>query len=58
MPHSLWKVSLSIPLAIYVACLATETAVKADEFRVATFKTDVTIRLGHRCMGILPRKAE
>ena len=43
MSHSLWKVSLSIPLAIYVACLATETAAKADEFRVATFKTDVTI---------------
>ena len=58
MARSLWKSSLSILLAIYVACLATETAAKADPFRLATFKTDVTIPLGHRCMGILPRKAE
>ena len=27
-------------------------------YRLATFKTDVTIPLGHRCMGVLPRKAE
>ena len=25
---------------------------------LATFKTDVTIPIGHRCMGVLPRKAE
>lgn len=28
------------------------------EFRVATFSADVTIPLGHRCMGILPTKAQ
>ncbi|MCA9222335.1 MAG: hypothetical protein KDA71_18540, partial [Planctomycetales bacterium] len=29
----------------------------ASEFRLATFSADVTIPLGHRCMGILPTKA-
>lgn len=35
-------------------------AAPAEEppFRLATFSADVTIPLGHRCMGILPRKAE
>ena len=30
----------------------------ADEFRVATFSADVTIPIGHRCMGVLPQKAK
>ncbi|QDU40515.1 hypothetical protein Mal4_48730 [Maioricimonas rarisocia] len=29
-----------------------------DEYRLATFSADVTIPLGHRCMGILPTKAQ
>ncbi len=29
-----------------------------SEFRLAVFSTDVTIPLGHRCMGILPTKAK
>jgi len=35
-------------------------AAPAEEppFRLATFSADVTIPIGHRCMGILPRKAE
>ncbi len=33
---------------------------RADEpgFRLATFEADVTIPIGHRCMGILPTKAK
>ena len=35
-------------------------AVTADaaEFRLATFSRDVTIPLGHRCMGVLPTKSK
>ncbi len=33
------------------------TTATAVEFRLATFSADVTIPLGHRCMGILPTKA-
>lgn len=45
----------------FVLLLVAPTAnASAEEprFRVATFSADVTIPVGHRCMGILPRKAE
>ncbi|MGC1276119.1 MAG: hypothetical protein WBC44_20640 [Planctomycetaceae bacterium] len=42
-------------VAVVLSLLAS-TAHSA-EFRVATFSADVTIPLGHRCMGILPTKA-
>jgi len=32
--------------------------VGASEFRLATFSTDVTIPLNHRCMGVLPTKSK
>lgn len=32
-------------------------ATGADRFRVATFAADVTIPVGHRCMGVLPTKS-
>ena len=31
---------------------------QAAEFRLARFSADVTIPLGHRCMGILPTKSK
>ncbi len=45
---------------LLLLCLvfAAATTTAAAEFRIATFKTDVTIPLGHRCMGVLPRKSE
>jgi hypothetical protein len=32
--------------------------VAGEEFRLAPFQADVTIPLGHRCMGVLPTKAQ
>lgn len=31
---------------------------RAQPFRLGTFQADVTIPIGHRCMGILPQKAQ
>ena len=42
--------------AVMVLLLSAPVA-NAAEFRVATFSADVTIPLGHRCMGVLPTKA-
>ncbi|MFG0334270.1 MAG: hypothetical protein ACF8TS_12970, partial [Maioricimonas sp. JB049] len=44
---------LLLILFLVAACLPVE----ADEYRLATFSADVTIPVGHRCMGILPTKA-
>ena len=49
--------------AVIVLALAVLPAKAADatsgrEFRLATFSADVTIPLGHRCMGILPTKSQ
>ncbi|HVX10896.1 MAG TPA: S9 family peptidase [Pirellulales bacterium] len=45
-----------------VLLLSSRTALAADEarpaYRIAAFSADVTIPLGHRCMGILPVKAQ
>ncbi len=35
----------------------TAVASQADDIRIAPFSADVTIPLGHRCMGILPTKS-
>ena len=45
-------------LLLLIAC--SHSVVRAEEprFRLAAFSTDVTIPLGHRCMGILPTKAK
>ena len=37
---------------------ATSILAAAPEYSIAAFSADVTIPLGHRCMGILPTKAE
>ncbi|WP_417750082.1 hypothetical protein [Rosistilla oblonga] len=34
------------------------TAAEPDQLRLATFAADITIPLGHRCMGVLPIKAQ
>lgn len=44
-------------LIIAVALSVLTSRANAAEFRLATFSADVTIPLGHRCMGILPTKA-
>ena len=40
-------------LGRHVACAGDQVA----EYRLATFSVDVTIPLGHRCMGVLPTKS-
>ena len=35
----------------------TAATLQADDLRIAPFSADVTIPLGHRCMGILPTKS-
>ncbi|MGH7135691.1 MAG: hypothetical protein ACREHD_08130, partial [Pirellulales bacterium] len=46
-----WVLALSVALV---------PAANAEDpvYRIATFRADVTIPLGHRCMGILPVKAQ
>ena len=48
-------------LLVLIGAIAAVTGRSIDataaEFRLATFSADVTIPLGHRCMGILPMKA-
>lgn len=48
----------AVLLAVSMTSWLTAARSDAAEFRLATFKTDVTIPLGHRCMGVLPRKAQ
>ncbi|MGV3484693.1 MAG: hypothetical protein ACO1RT_09775 [Planctomycetaceae bacterium] len=55
---------LCIPLRLWTLCAAGVLIFAgplqhsvADEVRLARFSADVTIPLGHRCMGILPTKA-
>ncbi len=49
--------------AVILLAMAVQSAQAADAatrrtFRLATFSADVTIPLGHRCMGILPTKSQ
>ena len=39
-------------------CLLLPTTSLAAEFKVSTFSADVTIPIGHRCMGVLPTKSK
>ncbi len=50
----LWCVTL-LPVLVLCDPLAS---VEGAEFRLATFRADVTVPLGHRLMGILPVKAQ
>lgn len=43
--------------ALFFAVVA-ELPVSAQQPRIATFSTDITIPLGHRCMGVLKTKAQ
>ena len=45
-------------VALLAAVFGSQLAFAGDtEFRVATFRVDITIPLGHRCMGVLPTKS-
>ena len=48
-----------ITSAVFVATISVMslTSVHA-EFKLSTFETDVTIPIGHRCMGVLPTKSK
>jgi hypothetical protein len=54
MSESRWFIAVGLSL---LAWAALTLDANAAEYRVATFSADVTIPLGHRCMGILPTKA-
>ena len=53
-------VRMILCLLSFVGCLSNSKLGEAADvpFRIATFEADVTIPLGHRCMGILPTKAK
>lgn len=53
--QKLWKPHLYVSLA---AVLLAVPVVGAEVFKIGRFSADVTIPLGHRCMGILPVKAQ
>ncbi len=52
------------PISVFVTAVLLALAVRftdaaeATGFRLATFSADVTIPLGHRCMGVLPTKSK
>lgn len=62
--RSCWKWRLRATFAVALlttTCFlvsAANAAAEPDKFRIATFSADVTIPLGHRCMGILPTKSQ
>ncbi|MBM4089104.1 MAG: hypothetical protein FJ276_06690 [Planctomycetes bacterium] len=53
-----------VPALLVVASVSLGAGVElpvaavAAEFRLATFSANITVPLGHRCMGILPTKSE
>ena len=59
-PNDHWNGRLR-DVALYDRALDREEvavlAARHPRFRLATFSADVTISIGHRCMGVLPRKA-
>lgn len=61
-PHRLDHRALRAFVLLSTALLLTATPANAPaeepHFRIGTFSADITIPIGHRCMGILPRKAE
>lgn len=53
-----WNIGLIAAIAFGAASRPSWAAEEGDtEVRIARFSADVTIPLGHRCMGILPTKA-
>ncbi len=44
--------------SLWVGTLVTCAADQPTDYRVATFSVEVTIPLGHRCMGVLPTKSQ
>ncbi len=44
--------------AISVSPIAEPCCAQSREYQLATFAADVTIPLGHRCMGVLPTKSQ
>ena len=48
---------LSMILFTYYDSVAAETKT-GNQFRLASFRADVTIPIGHRCMGVLPTKSK
>ncbi|HWB14199.1 MAG TPA: hypothetical protein VG826_33540 [Pirellulales bacterium] len=48
-----------VVFSLFAACQLGKPALAAESaYRIASFSADVTIPLGHRCMGILPTKAQ
>lgn len=47
-----------LALSLFLVAKSPSQEPEAPGIRVGTFRADVTIPVGHRCMGILPRKAE
>ncbi len=51
----------TFPLCLFLLWLVCGALFAAEQtparFRLATFRADVTIPLGHRCMGVLPTKS-
>lgn len=52
------RIRILVILAGVVFSSSPLSAAKDDPYQIATFSADITIPLGHRCMGILPKKAE
>ena len=50
----LWLSSLC---GCLVGLLCARASIRAEEYRLTTFSEDITIPIGHRCMGILPQKS-
>ncbi|MCA9102856.1 MAG: hypothetical protein KDA63_16970 [Planctomycetales bacterium] len=48
----------ALMIVVMAAAVGRAASAGAVECQVAVFAADVTIPLGHRCMGILPRKSE
>jgi len=47
-----------VAAALLVLAARLTVAAEATDLRLATFSADVTVPLGHRCMGVLPTKSK
>jgi hypothetical protein len=57
LAHALPTLAVLI-VAPAVAAMPSRAGAEETALRIASFSADITIPLGHRCMGILPVKAE
>jgi len=55
--RTIWHHWITLCVSV-VAMLVCSGRVTGEEYQIATFSADVTIPIGHRCMGILPTKAK